>query len=257
MWGRGVVMGCQVMCVMHDEMNCMQGSARLDLVSIPQDVIFGSHKLHILHISARNIIKLIEYQQQWLTERDRDFQGWKCFLQKCILTPGINSGIILWGQPSQASFIFLSEAAMAATKTKKNQFDNRQGYLFTVWFSPIGGRTFLFFGFCIWVSCLKRKFCCWVIWIGASAWKARWLVASWGVRQIHETERLWWLTGCRPCAKRFEETIDVWVLFFAGRARHCCKQLKDTIPSWKKDFVANHFCHNAAHSPNIHYICAA
>lgn len=30
------------------------------------------------------------------------------------------------------------------------------------------------------------------------------------------------------------------------------KQLKDTIPSRKKDFVANHFCHNAAHSPNIH-----
>lgn len=35
------------------------------------------------------------------------------------------------------------------------------------------------------------------------------------------------------------------------------KQLKDTIPSRKKDFVANHFCHNAAHSPYIHYMSAA
>lgn len=35
------------------------------------------------------------------------------------------------------------------------------------------------------------------------------------------------------------------------------KLLKDTIPSWKKDFVANHFCHNAAHSPNIHCVRAA
>ena len=41
------------------------------------------------------------------------------------------------------------------------------------------------------------------------------------------------------------------------QCRNCCKQHKDTIPSWKKDFVANHFCHNAAHSPYIHYTCVA
>lgn len=51
--------------------------------------------------------------------------------------------------------------------------------------------------------------------------------------------------------------LHVFLFFFTRSARHCCKQLKDTIPSWKKDFVANHFCHNAANSPNIHYICAA
>lgn len=90
---------------------------------------------------------------------------------------------------------------------------------------------------------------------------SRWVVASQGVRQIWETEFLQLQKKNKDIGenKRLGNTKDLFLCFVCvtRNARHCCKQLKDTIPSWKKDFVANHFCHNAAHSPNIHYICAA
>lgn len=30
---------------------------------------------------------------------------------------------------------------------------------------------------------------------------------------------------------------------------HMLQQYKDTVPSWKEDFVANHFSHNAPNRP--------
>lgn len=63
--------------------------------------------------------------------------------------------------------------------------------------------------------------------------------------------------GKRAEGEPFRGLSAVFRFITRARARHSCEQLKDTIPSWKKDFVANHFCHNAAHSPNIHYMCEA
>lgn len=93
--------------------------------------------------------------------------------------------------------------------------------------------------------------------------KNRWAAASRGVRQIQEIEFLqlwciWWEMEKETKKETIWKRDVFWGhLQLTWNARHCCKQLKDTIPSWKKDFVANHFCHNAAHSPNIHCICAA